>query len=177
MNKTTRILLPTVGALLVATGVLASDATRMVKAQPVAQVVAADSVAADTAVAGGLFAPGAKDTDQEISRAPLIVFAFFADGTQLDDDRRSQIESFRRDLQLLRRNLNEPDLVERGRKEMIIDACIRMIDQGLRDGRVEASSLDDWRREVHPMATAEKQGVHTQQFRRVADSSEIARIS
>lgn len=177
MNKTTRILLPTVGALLVATGVLASDTTRMVKAQPVTQVVVAESVTADTAVAGGVFAPGTKDTDQEISRAPLIVFAFFADGAQLDDDRRAQIDSFRRDLQLLRRNLTEPDLVERGRKEMIIDACIRMLEQGLRDGRVDASALDDWRREVHPLATAEKQGVHTQQFRRTVASSEIARIS
>lgn len=168
MNKTTRILLPAVGALLVAGGVFASD-TRTIRAEPKAVVAQAQAM---TVIDGGL-GSGSQDPAREIDRATLIVLAFFAGGQQLDADRRSQVESYRRDLQTLRRNLTEPDFIERGRKDMILAACVRLLDQGLRDGHVDAQALEDWQYEIYPLTVVEKPAVQIRHFQRIVSDRDI----
>ncbi len=190
MNKTaTRILLPAVGALLMTGCVATSDTKRVTRTElgPQGVVFTSEkqapvhleqvSVAADNEFAPR-FGSDARQDLIEVSRAPLIVFGFFADGNELDQQRRDQIESYRDDLVSLRRSLTTSDFLERGRQELVIDSCVDMLNKGLSSGRVDAMSLDNWIRDLNPLTTASTKSKHTrtQRLKRAGDEGEIVRL-
>ncbi|MCC7508204.1 MAG: hypothetical protein IT464_02370 [Planctomycetes bacterium] len=190
MNKTaTRILLPAVGALLVTGCVATSDTKRITRTELGPQGVVFTSekqaplqfqpvaVAADNEFAPR-FGSDSRHDLKEVSRAPLIVFGFFADGAEIDARRREQIESYRDDLLGLRRSLSTSDFLERSRQELVIDSCVDMLNKGLAAGRVDAMSLDTWIRDLNPLTTASTKSSHTQtqRLKRAGDEGEIVRL-